>query len=223
MKPIAEDSTEESIRIRAEPVAIGSALILMLSSVLSSAIAAGPSPAQRSMRQMPFEIASNKPWVQVRINGSAPQTFILDTGSARSSIIARECADRLHLKLGDENQTSLGGGQGVKVAFTYTLNPTLDIAGDTLHVPGLGVFPLAHVNPYEGRRVDGLLGVDFMQRHVVGIDYPRRTFRTYDPDAYHYAGASTPLPIEFHGGLVVAQAVMKPPGRDPIPCQVVID
>jgi len=33
--------------------------------------------------------------VRVTINGSAPQTFILDTGSRGSSIIARECADRL--------------------------------------------------------------------------------------------------------------------------------
>lgn len=199
---------------------IARVVIPAIACAIASASAASPRDA---VRQMPFEIVSNKPWVKVSINGSDPQTFILDTGCRGTSIIARECADRLGMKLGETNQTRLGAGQGVSVGFTRTKDVTLGVAGDTLSSPGLGVFPLAHVSPYEGRRVDGLLGEDFMRRHVVEIDYAQRVIRIHDPASYHYAGKAAPTPIEFHQGLAVAAAEMTPPGGEPIPCHVVID
>ena len=198
-------------------------LTLSFAAAVASDAAAAAAPGPPGVRELPFEIASNKPYVQVRINGSAPQWFILDTGCRGTSLIARQCAERLHLPLGDVTPTHLGAGQGVSVGFTTTPNVTLDVAGDTLVSPALGVIPMDHVSPYEGRRVDGLLGEDFMRRHVVEIDYARRRIRLFDPATYHYSGASTPIPITFDQGLVVAQAEMAPRASPPIACRVVVD
>lgn len=171
----------------------------------------------------PFEITSNKPFVQVRINGSAPQWFVLDTGCRGGSIIARDCADRLGLVRGSETATRMGAGQGVSVALSATGPVTLDVAGDTLGSPGLYVIPFDHVNAYEGRAIAGLLGEDYMRRHVVEIDYASRTIRSYDPGTYRYRGEAPPVPITFDRGLVVARALMTAPGREALECRVVID
>jgi len=187
------------------------------------AIALPASSAPRPAREFGFEISSNKPWVRVRVDGSEPQNFILDAGSRGSSYVGRECADRLHLKLGPERMLRIGAGQGVEVPFTFSLDVTLDVAGDTCEVPGVGVFPLEHVSVYEGRRLDGMLGEDFFRRHVVTIDYAKATMRIEDPDTYRHRGPGTPIPITFDGGLAVADAVLTPVGRAPIPCRVVID
>jgi hypothetical protein len=174
--------------------------------------------------EIPFEIVSNKPWVQVRVNGSAPQWFILDTGCAGGSVISRDCAKRLHLQLGDETQVAgLGAGEGVELGVTSTRDVALDVGGIELRPPQLGVFALSHVEPYEGRSLDGLLGGDFMREHVVELDYARRKIRIYDPATFAYRGNAAPIPITFHSGLVVADAAMTPPGRAAIPCRVVID
>jgi hypothetical protein len=206
--------------------------IVIAMSLCLSALSAGGSFAgaqswsrDRSgvFREIPFDIASNKPWVPVQVNGSGPQSFILDTGSRSSSVIGRECADRLHLPLGDLTQRSIGGGQGVRVGFTSTPNAILEIAGDTLSSPAMPVFELAHVMPYEGRRLDGLLGEDFMRRHVVQIDYQKKLLRIYEPDSYHYTGRSAPIPITLDTGLATAEAEVTLPGRGTLPCRLVID
>jgi hypothetical protein len=232
-RPVSALAREETMRIFA-------ASLLTISASLAACVTSAPpdSPAAandaRAERvggvegvggvELPFEIVSNKPWVQVRVNGSAPQWFILDTGCAGASVIARDCARRLHLKLGDETQVSgLGAGEGVELGVTSTRDVTLDVGGVALHSPQLGVFALTHVEPYEGRSLDGLLGGDFMRAHVVEIDYARRKIRVYDPETFAYHGSAPPIPIAFDSGLVVAEAAMTPPGKAEIPCRVVID
>jgi hypothetical protein len=185
---------------------------------------ASATDAREAALEIPFEISSNKPWVGVRVNGSDPQWFILDTGCRDTSIIARQCAERLHLPIGGSTPADGGGaGEGVKVEIASTPRVTLGVGGDSLESPGLPVFSFAHVEPYEGRRLDGLLGEDFLRRHVVELDYARRVLRVHDPENYVHSGASAPIPITFHDGLAVVSASMTPPGSEEIPCHVVID
>ena len=195
----------------------------LLACAASAGLAEPEAQPAPSPNQFPFEITSNKPFVQVRINGSEPQWFVLDTGCRGSSIIARDCAERLGLARGAESETRMGAGQGVSVALSSTGPVTLDVAGDTLGAASLYVIPFDHVIPYEGRAIDGLLGEDYMLRHVVELDYAQQAARVFDPESYRYSGSSAPIPISLDRGLVVAQAEMASPGRKPLPCRVVID
>jgi hypothetical protein len=71
--------------------------------------------------------------------------------------------------------------------------------------------------------VDGLLGEDFLRRHVVEIDYAKRTLHVHDPATYAPPAGATVVPIELETGLAVARGTIAPAGRAPIPCRLVID
>ncbi len=192
----------------------------LLVAALALAALAAPPPAGR---EHAFDVTSNKPFIQVRINGSAPQTFILDTGCSGGSVIARECARRLGLRESDAVRQNIGAGAGVSVGVATTPDVTLDWDGDTLGVPALRVFSLAHVAPYEGRPLDGLLGEDFLRRHVVSIDYARRRAQVLDPRRYAPPRGAIVVPIALDNGLAVARGAITPAEGAPIPCRLVID
>jgi hypothetical protein len=196
---------------------IAVAALLTLLAARPAALAPG------AAHECPFEITSNKPFVQVSVNGSGPQWFILDSGCSGGSVIARECAERLKLGRGDEAKQHLGAGAGVAVGVATTPDVTLRIGGDTLRAPLLRVFTLAHVAPFEGRSVDGLLGEDFLRRHVVEIDYAQRKIRFFEPSHVVPAGAASVVPITLENGLAVARGTLTSPGHGPIACRLVID
>jgi len=172
---------------------------------------------------IPFEITSNKPFVQVTLNGSAPQWFILDTGCAGGSVIAKECADRLGLTHGQDDAQHLGAGQGVAVGISRAGSTLFGLGADTLRAAEPRVFTLAHVSPYEGRRVDGLLGEDFLRRYVVRIDYEKRELRVQDPGNFVPDPKSIVVPITILGGLAVADGSVKLRDGTTIPGHFIID
>jgi len=190
---------------------------------LAGAVRAQAGSSSAPTQPIPFDISSNKPWVQVTLNGSAPQWFILDTGASGGTIIAKECADRLGLSHQGETATHIGAGAVVSVGISTASNVTVKVGGDTLGAPAFRVFSLAHVSPFEGRRLDGLLGEDFLRRHVVELDYAKRMLRVIDPATYTPPSGAVVVPIELGTGLAVAKAEVTPAGRSPIPCRLVID
>src|SRR6476661_4920869 len=124
-------------------------LLMFCLAFASPLLAPAPSSAAGA-RSCPFTITSNKPFVAVSVNHSAPQSFIFDTGCSGGSVIARECADRLGLARGGEESAHIGAGAGVNVGISAASGVTLHVGADTLRSPEFRVFPLAHVAPYEG-------------------------------------------------------------------------
>ena len=194
----------------------GAVLIVLLA-------AASPPAASRGARECPIDILSNKPWVQVSVNGSAPQWFILDSGSSGGTVIATECADRLKLARGREAAAHVGAGAGVEVGVADLEHVVVAVAGDTMVLPEPQAFSLAHVSPFEGRRLDGLLGSDFLRRHVVEIDYARHRLRILDPEGFAPRAGSIAVPITLEDGFAMANATIQRPNEAPIACRFVID
>lgn len=182
------------------------------------------SAPQSAARPFPFEIGSNKPFVPVTVDGSAPQWFILDTGCSGTSIIARECADRLRLQRGAEDKVEVGAGSGADVGLaTASRALRLGALGETLAVAAPRVLTLAHVARLEGRRVDGLLGGDFLARHVVEIDYARRQITIRDTAAFIPPPDAPVIPLNLDTGWPVVEGTITPRGGTPIPCRLIID
>jgi hypothetical protein len=172
----------------------------------------------------PFEIANNKPFVQVTVDGSAPQWFVLDTGNNGNSIIARECADRLHLTRGAEERVEVGAGSGADVGLAHGSQAVhLRALGETLSVAEPTVLTLGHVARTEGRRVDGLLGNDFLSRHVVEIDYAHSTITLHGPAGYMPPPNAVIVPLQLDTGWPIAEATVTTRGGTPIPCHLIID
>jgi hypothetical protein len=197
------------------------AALLALPLLPSSApVAAGAA----AVRRCPLEIANNKPFVQVRVDRAAPEWFILDTGNSGHSIIAREYATRLGLARGEEEQTHVGAGGGTSVGLSQALGVvTLGVAGDTMTVAQPLILPLAHVARLEGRAVNGLLGADFLARHVVEIDYAAHVVTLLDSLGYVPPAGAAIVPLELDTGWPVARGSIAFAGRAPVPCRFIVD
>jgi hypothetical protein len=152
--------------------------------------------ADKAALRIPFELYANVILLRARVNNSAPLWFILDTG-ANGSLIDSRHARGLGLKY-------LAGadihGMGGSVKGSY-------FGGATLGLPGVRVFdrkfismPLAPLFMRFGRRVDGIIGYDFLKLFVVEVDYAAKTISLYDPPSYEYEGAGEAVPLTLRNG-----------------------
>jgi len=173
---------------------------------------------------VPFEITNNKTWVQVKVNASTPQWFIFDTGNNGGSVIDRECADRLQLKRGAEQDAHIGAGSGAPTGISQITQPVqIEALGETLTVVEPTVLALQHVSRIEGRRANGLVGADYLSRNVVVIDYANRTMTVRDVKTYTPPAGATILPLNLDLGWPVAEATVTMPGGTPMQCRVIVD
>ena len=174
--------------------------------------------------EFPFEFASNKPFVSVTVDGSGPLWFILDTGNNGNSMLSRECADRLKLDRTADEKARVGAGSGADVRISR-LNRSIRIAtlGETLVVDEPMTLSLGHIARLEGRRVDGLIGHDFLAKHVVEIDYATSRIRIHDPARYEPPAGATSVPLMLDTGWPIVRGTITPRGGRPIPCDLIID
>ncbi len=188
--------------------------------LIAFAVLASAAPSHGSK----FEMTSNKPFVQVSVDGSRPQWFILDSGNNGSSIIARECADRLKLARGAEARVQIGAGAGADVGLSEANAPVhLRALGETLTVLEPRVLTLGHVARLEGRPVDGLLGNDFLSRHVVELDYANGRIIVHDPLRFAPAPGAVVVPIDLDTGWPIVEGTITLPGGKPLTCHLIVD
>lgn len=194
----------------------------MLMTMLTLLAVASGSAASKGSQ--PFEITNNKPFLPVSVNGSAPQWFILDTGNNTTSILARECADRLKIARSNDARADVGGGMGVDVRTSQAAEAmSLRVFGETLRVAEPIVLTLGHVSRTEGRHVDGLLGNDFMSQHVVELDYAQRRITLRDPAGFVPPKDAIIVPLDLETGWPIVDGTVTPKGGKPIRCRMIVD
>jgi hypothetical protein len=170
-----------------------------------------------------MEIASNKPWVQVRVNDAKPLWFVLDTGNPAVSFIDTARAKELGLKIENERKVRSGAGEGVTTTVGSTRGVTLETGGRKVTNQTISVVDVSHVSEFEGRHLNGTLGGAFFSRYTLEIDYPGRTVQFHDARTYRYAGPGVKIPITFLNGLVTVKAAVTLPGGEPIEANFVVD
>ncbi|HKO54834.1 MAG TPA: retropepsin-like aspartic protease, partial [Thermoanaerobaculia bacterium] len=131
------------------------------------------------------------PIIEVRINGSRPLWFALDTGSSRM-LLDSSLIDSLGLTRGAPDSIQ-GAGAG-RVAVT-SIDDEITLAVGSLTSRGyhFDATDLSHIGLRD--RIDGILGYDFLERHVVLIDYARSRV-TIDPAAVPKGSRAVPIRIE---------------------------
>lgn len=173
---------------------------------------------------VPFEITNNKTCVCTTIDGSEPLWFIFDTGNNGPSVIARSCADRLKLDRSADEKVQIGAGSGADVSRSQiSRGVKLQALGETLAIAEPQVLTLDHVARIEGRRVDGLLGYDFLSKHVIEIDYARGTMTPHDPEGYEPPRGATVLPLSLDQGWPVVAGTIALKGAKPLPVHLIVD
>jgi predicted aspartyl protease len=144
---------------------------------------------------IPFELISNKIYLQVSVNKSEPLAFILDTGAA-NSLISLERIEELNLKT--LSKIPVGGAGNAEVFGHIIESANAAVIGlNDFVVPIQVVFPFAELSGFEGKQVDGVLGYEFFSHFAVEIDYEEKLLRLYNKTSFKYSGKGTRIPLDF--------------------------
>jgi hypothetical protein len=151
--------------------------------------------APHGRAEIPVEFVNNHIYLPVRVNASEPLAFILDTGAEVTAL------DKGRAKaLGIETHGMLeaqGAGGSTDVAIVKGL--TFSLPGVELVDQTAAAIDLDALAPFEGQRIDGVLGYEVFRQCIVEIDYGGGKVILYDPARHRYDGAGILVPFTFSG------------------------
>ena len=172
---------------------------------------------------IPFDPAAKHVIVQVTVNKSRPLSFILDSG-ADVAIIRTDVATELGLTL--EGNVGVGGaGSGAAQSGSFVRKATWSLAGlPGFSQPVVFALPLPELPIAMGRRIDGIIGGQFIKEFVVELDYQARVIKLHDAATFRYSGTGETIPIEFVNVThPVLRASVTPMGGQPIEQAFILD
>jgi hypothetical protein len=176
-------------------------------------------PEKKTEKAISFTQYRNLIFFPVRVNGSEPLCFVLD--SAGTGMIDRGRAKELGLKLEK-------GGQGIGVGdgtFDYDLarNVCLQFAGLEVSLPEIKVVDLFPFHLTFGRRVDGTLGYPVFARYVVAVDNEKRKLTFHNPKTFVYSGRGDRIPLTTEGKVPHIMGKLKVYGQPEVERSFMID
>jgi predicted aspartyl protease len=121
---------------------------------------------------LPFTIAGTEApliLVPVMVNGEGPFDFVLDTGAA-ATCVSERTAERLGLER--RQAPSIQGGGGAVAAGRTRLRSLAVGAWEQRDLPAATAGFFEMLGDKVGRRLDGIVGYNFLRNYLVTIDYP---------------------------------------------------
>ncbi len=137
---------------------------------------------------VPATLHENMLFVQVRVNGGEPRTFLVDTAVPR---------------------TFLGSHLGMKADTEVEL----DIGGRRVKVMSIGVLDLGFFSVIEDLSLDGILGMDVFRQFAVEMDFDAVLVRFHDAADYRYEGTGEIVPVTIEESRPYIMAKLKMPGQ----------
>jgi Aspartyl protease len=148
-------------------------------------------------------------FVQVRINGSRPLSFVLDSGSSRI-LIDRKLATELGLNANGKGSLQGAGAGRVPIEFIHGVRMAFPgVEGTGFELSTADLQPLEHSL---GVKVDGILGYEVLSRFVVTVDYEAKNLTFTLPEAFHPSSLAQSLPIELRDKWPFVKAELSLPG-----------
>lgn len=197
------------------------------SSQTSQAIQSAAKPAKaKEPVEIPFELANRHIILKVKVDGSRPLSFVLDTGD-RYAIVDLDRAKELGLKL--HGEIGMGGAGAARQTGAF-------VQGSTFTIPDFAGFsqPVSLALPVRkmaqglGHDFDGIIGFDFIKEFVLELDYEARVIRLHDQDSFTYAGPGESIPIDLKSsrhatGHPIMEAEVTANGGAPVKGKYVLD
>jgi hypothetical protein len=183
--------------------------------------------------EVPIELVSNRPYVELRLEGSRPLPFCLDTGAAQATLfVDLSTARELGLQVGALRRSHMGAGEGLEIESGEVQALTFALGGREMRAPTPGVLDLSALGRFDGRPTRGLLGGGFLGNWLVELDYPALRLRLHDRRTRVVLDEATRgpraprryrIPFELQEGFITVLAELTPRDRDPIPARFVVD
>jgi hypothetical protein len=165
---------------------------------------------------IPIDLTRNRVMVPVKVNGSKPLSFQLDTGYGTDTIHP-DLVEPLGLKRA--GRLTIVGIAGEEQAGTYG-GAVFDFGGITYAPPRVASLP---AEAQRHHRRDGILGADFFRRFIVEIDSSNNMLRLYEPKSFQYTGRGETLTLQFTADTPIIAAAVVMPRHTPIRGRFEID
>jgi hypothetical protein len=157
-------------------------------------------------------------FVDVMVNGTTPMSFVVDSG-AESTVFNSSRLRKLGL---DATGTFAAGAGGGDVTVGYVPHVSYAIGDAEVRDQIVSAIPLDALEGPIGRRIDGIIGYDFLSRFVVEIDYAHKQLRLKDQATYKHAPGS-PVPLTIEDSTPFVDASVEVPGAKPVPGHFTLD
>jgi predicted aspartyl protease len=167
-----------------------------------------------------FDWRNGMIFVPVRLNGSRPLSFVLDTGSTRT-IVDRALATSLGLKTSGSGSLQGAGAGRIPIEFIHNVSITLPGVESTGYE--LSTADLQPLEASLGVKVDGILGYEFFSRFVVTVDYEAKTAILNSPEAFHASNTAQAISIELRDKWAFVKAELVLPGPVAVQDSFLID
>jgi aspartyl protease len=152
------------------------------------------------------EVHEHHIYVPVRAGGRN-WWFLLDTG-AGASLFNMRVAHAVGALFGSPF-TARGAGDAAVTGALLAKPFSAAIRDQETAVRIVGALPLDDLEKHEGHAIDGILGYDFLARHVIELDYGAEMLAAHDPDAFQYAGPGIAVPITMRHNHPHVQATLE--------------
>jgi hypothetical protein len=166
---------------------------------------------------VPLASFGGNPLVQVRVNGSKPAWFLLDTASSWMFVDAA-LAETIGLKTRGA-RTIMGGGDN-EATITFADDVTFDLAGTRATLDNVAVMPLTF--KYD-RPIAGLVGGPFLKRFVARLDCGRDQMTLHDPAVFEHKGGGQIVPFRIEDEIPVIQVEIGIGKGDPVVGALYVD
>jgi hypothetical protein len=179
---------------------------------------------KREIARIPFEVYNQLIVLKLRINGSKPLNFILDSGSKNTIIIEPSLVDSLNL-IKDGKIGFLGAGNNDTVHADIVRNVSIEsyrLKGKFQSILVLEKNDL-HLKDILGIEIHGILGVDIFNRYVVGINYQKKTLTLKNPDTFTAPKDYTPIPLEVYNNKAYFKSEISSATGEKKPSKLMID
>lgn len=160
--------------------------------------------AKAQVAEIPFEVHGNHLMIQLKINGSAPKTFIFDSG-ATSSVLDKKVAQELGIKPDYEHAIS---GAGTSQVYQITNGHELSL-NSRVNFKGISfiLHDLSGLVRSLGRAFDGVVGYDMLSQFVTEMNLDKQKIILHSAKSFEHIDKSayTEIPFKFHGGIRIPQ------------------
>ena len=149
--------------------------------------------APKPLVDLEFEMAGNRIYLPATLNGR-PTPAILDTGAGASAV---DLALADELKIPGDREIQANGVGAASVKGRILTGASVDLGGQK-HAISYAI-PFSTLNSAEGRKLELILGYDFLQRYVFQIDYAAKRLQLH-PRGTFMSRAGTEVPVRIVNG-----------------------
>lgn len=150
----------------------------------------------KKIGSIPFEKVGSYIVVKMKINESTPLNFILDTGVRNIIITELSPEDSISLNYINEiNLQGLGSGNQLNALTSFNNRITLG----RFKLKNLSVYVLKedifNLSKHTGTKINGLIGIDFFEDHLVEINYSKERINFYESNSFKVPKGYGTMPI----------------------------